>query len=46
MPALTRTPAQARRLWNLDEPICEQSLLALLESGFLRKTWRNTFVMA
>lgn len=46
MPGLTLTPAQARRLWNMDEPICEQLLLALLESGFLRRTWRDTFVLA
>jgi hypothetical protein len=46
MPGLTLTPAQARRLWNLSEPICEQVLLALLKSGFLRRTWRNAFVMA
>ena len=32
MPGLTLTAAQARRLWNMDEPICGQLLLALLES--------------
>ena len=46
MPGLTLTPAQARRLWNLDESICEQLLLALVDCGFLRRTWGNTFVMA
>jgi hypothetical protein len=46
MPGLTLTTAQARRLWNLDERICRQLLLALLQSGFLRRAWRDTFVRA
>jgi len=46
MPGMTLTLAQARRLWHLDETICEQIFEALLKSGFLHRTWRNTFVMA
>jgi hypothetical protein len=46
MPGLTLTSAQARRLWNLDEPICDQLLLALVDCGFLRRTRGNAFVMA
>ena len=46
MPGLTLTLAQARRLWHLDEASCEQLLDALIDSGFLRRTWKGTFVMA
>jgi hypothetical protein len=35
MPGLRLTPAQARRLWGLDEPTCTQLLTSLTESKFL-----------
>jgi hypothetical protein len=46
MPGLALTLAQARRLWHLDEAICTQVFDALIDSGFLRRTWRGTFVLA
>jgi len=46
MPGMTLTLAEARRFWNLDERFCQQLLTTLIESGFLRKTWRETFVKA
>lgn len=35
MPGLRLTPAQARRLWGLDEPTCSQLLELLIETKFL-----------
>lgn len=46
MPGLTLTVPQAQRLWALDRPACERVLDTLVESGFLRRTGRGTFVRA
>jgi DNA-binding GntR family transcriptional regulator len=44
MPGLSLSPDQARRLWGLDERTCREALTALVESGFLRRTPKGTFV--
>jgi len=36
MPGLRLTPAQARRLWALDAPVCDRALSTLVRAGFLR----------
>ena len=38
MPGLTVTEAQARRLWGVDNPTCQQLLSRLLEVQFLART--------
>ena len=38
MPGLNLTRAQIRRLWNLDEGMCDTLLQALIEGQFLRRT--------
>ena len=45
MPGLSLTRAQARRLWGLDEPTCEDLLNALVAARFLRQTTRQTYVL-
>lgn len=44
MPGLDLTPAQAQRLWGLDQLTCEYLCERLLEDGFLCRTSRGTFV--
>jgi hypothetical protein len=44
MPGLRLTPAQARRLWRLDETACEAVLGALVDARFLAKTRDGAFV--
>jgi hypothetical protein len=44
MPGLRLTPAQARRLWGLDEESCEALLGALVASKFLARTRDGSFV--
>jgi hypothetical protein len=44
MPGLSLSLDQARRLWGLDERVCTEVLTALVESGFLRRTPRGTYV--
>jgi len=44
MPGLRLTPAQARRLWRLDETACGAVLRALVDSRFLLKTRDGAFV--
>jgi len=44
MPGLRLTAAQARRLWRLDETICEVVLGALVEAHFLERTRDGAFV--
>jgi hypothetical protein len=38
MPDLKLTYWQARRLWNLDDEVCEQALARLVASKFLHRT--------
>ena len=38
MPGLQLTPAQARRLWNLDVEMCRTVIDALVAEAFLRWT--------
>jgi DNA-binding IclR family transcriptional regulator len=45
MPGLDLTLAQAQRLWNLDRLTCEYLCGRLLESGFLDKTVRGSYVL-
>jgi hypothetical protein len=44
MPGLSLSLDQARRLWGLDERVCREVMTALVESGFLRRTLKGTFV--
>jgi hypothetical protein len=44
MPGLSLSFDQARRLWGLDECVCREVLTALVESGFLKRTLKGTFV--
>jgi hypothetical protein len=44
MPGLRLTEAQARRLWNLDQPSCETLLTILVERKFLFKTRDGSFM--
>jgi len=46
MPGLSLTRPQARRLWGLDDPTCEELLGELVHCGFLRLTDRGTYVRA
>ena len=46
MPGMRLTPAQARRLWNLDAAQTEALLAALVESHFLSRTSDGAFVQA
>jgi len=39
MPGLRLTPAQATRLWGLEQDICHQVIEALIAAAFLR--WTN-----
>ncbi len=45
MPGLKLTPVQARRLWSLDDRVCERVLTALVQSKFLAKTRDGSFVL-
>jgi len=38
MPGLRLTPAQARRLWNLEVDVCSDVIDALVAEAFLRWT--------
>jgi hypothetical protein len=44
MPDLKLSFAQARRLWNLSEELCERALAALIGSGFLGRTTDGFYV--
>ena len=35
MPGLRLTPAQCRRLWDLDEDLCDRATARLVAEGFL-----------
>jgi hypothetical protein len=44
MPGLRLTPAQAGRLWRLDETACQAILGALVDARFLARTRDGAFV--
>jgi hypothetical protein len=44
MPGLRLTEAQARRLWNLDQTVCETLLSTLVEARFLFRTTDGAFM--
>ncbi len=44
MPGLRLTPAQARRLWDIDATTCQAALEDLTHSGFLSCAKDGTFV--
>lgn len=44
MPGLQLTAAQACRLWQLDPPMCERVMVALVSEGFLLRTDNGAFV--
>ena len=46
MPGLHLTPAQARRLWGLDDLTTRALLSALVDSRFLRQTPSGAYVLA
>lgn len=46
MPGLCLTPAQARRLWDMDASTCAGALDDLLRDGFLRRRTDGSFVRA
>lgn len=46
MPGLHLTKAQVRRLWGLDEPMCDTLLDALVSAQFLARTHKQAYVLA
>jgi hypothetical protein len=46
MPGLRVTRAQARRLWALDETLCEIVLAALVDARFLVESRNASFMRA
>ena len=44
MPGLRLTMQQARRLWRLDETVCDAVLAALVDAHFLGRTSDGSFV--
>lgn len=44
MPDLRLTPAQARRMWRLDQTACDAVLGALVDARFLARTRDGAFV--
>lgn len=44
MPGLHLTEAQMRKLWGLDPLTCARLLAELLDTGFLRRTSRGSYV--
>jgi len=44
MPGLKLTPAQAQRLWNLNDGTCEAALSLLVDHKFLFRTADGAFV--
>jgi hypothetical protein len=44
MPGLRLTRAQARRLWALDDTLCEAVLAALVDAHFLVESRNASFV--
>ena len=46
MPGLRVTRAQARRLWSLDDDLCEAILTALVDARFLVESRNASFMRA
>lgn len=46
LPGLNLTKAQIQRLWNLEPPLCDTLVDALVAAEFLRKTHREAYVRA
>jgi hypothetical protein len=46
MPGLRLTPAQATRLWGLEDETCRAVIESLVAAAFLRWTSTGTVVMA
>jgi hypothetical protein len=46
MPGLRLTRAQARRLWALDDTLCEAVLSALVDARFLVESRNASFIRA
>jgi hypothetical protein len=46
MPGLALSKQQARRLWGLDSPTCDQLLNEMISTRFLRKTNDELYVLA
>ena len=46
MPGLRLTRAQARRLWALDDTLCEAVLSALVDARFLVQSRNASFIRA
>ncbi len=44
MPGLRLTPAQAQRLWGLDQPACDAVLGVLVDLKFLARTRDGAFI--
>jgi hypothetical protein len=44
MPGLRLTMQQARRLWRLDETVCDAVLATLVDAHFLARTPDGAFV--
>ena len=44
MPDLKLTVDQARRLWNIPEPVCRVALASLVARGFLLQTRHGAFL--
>lgn len=44
MPGMRLTKRQARRLWGLDEALCDALLNALVEARFLFRTSDGSFI--
>ncbi|PWT85785.1 MAG: hypothetical protein C5B57_02320 [Blastocatellia bacterium] len=44
MPDLRLTLRQARRLWNLDQALCDELLETLVHEGFLAQTSDGSFL--
>jgi hypothetical protein len=45
MPGLQLTKPQIRRLWGIEEALCEAILEQLVQSQFLRRTLRDAYVL-
>ncbi len=45
MPGLQLTKAQVRRLWGLDEDVCDEVLTQLVATHFLKRTVRDVYML-